>query len=231
MKSFTEMAKSLICAFFLATALLLTALPVCPAEELAYREITDSHEVGITWQIERVREATYFTCTKDNGQTYTSRYDGGLAVVEWHFKDPKTKTDIVAARKNNTIMIKGIFKGEPTDKKIRIDKDPWYQTLSFSLPSLMQSDRSSTTFWALRTDTLSPHKMRATKRGQETILIQGKEVETQNIRVKLAGFKAIFWHSDYWFRSPDGLFLKYRGVEGPPGTPETVMTLVSSLPQ
>jgi hypothetical protein len=73
--------------------------------------------------------------------------------------------------------------------------------------------------------------MRAKKIRTEKILVQEREVETQNIRVKLTGFKAIFWHSDYWFRRSDGLFLKYRGVEGPPGTPETVMTLASSLPQ
>ena len=218
-------------ALYLALLLIPFGSTSFAAEELSYLEATDSREVAIDWRIDQGEKITYFTCTKDNGQAYTSRYDDALAVIEWHFKDPAVKTDIVATRKKNAIFVKGTFHGEAVDTKIPIDKDPWYQTLSFSLPSLMRSGRSSTTFWALRTDTLSPHKMRATKRREETILIQGEKVETQNIRVKLTGFKAMFWHSDYWFRSPDGLFLKYKGVEGPPGTPETVMTLVSRLPQ
>ena len=199
------------------------------ADNLAYLEQTPLTLIEVNWQIEKRGDSLFLSVTKSTGETYTSQHDERGAVLEWKLKDPETDTDITARRQENVILIEGVSKGERIDKSVAIDSAPWYQTVSFSLTRFIGSKEPSTTFWALKTDTLTPYKMRAFKREHERIVVQDKEIEAQKVRVKLTGFKAVFWHSDYWLRKTDGLFLLYEGVEGPPGTPQTIITLTSPV--
>ena len=197
---------------------------------LDYLEKTEDRQISINWRIEEKKGDSILTVTKSNGQTYACRQDASGAVRQWHLTDPSQETDITARRSGDRILIQGRFQGKDVNKTIDIDGDPWYQSVSFGLTKFAASHDRSVTFWALRTDTLSPHKMRALKTGGQTLAFQGKDIEAQKIRVKLTGLKAMFWHSDYWFKKDTGLFLKYEGVEGPPGTPPTLIELTSLLP-
>jgi hypothetical protein len=62
----------------------------------------------------------------------------------------------------------------------------------------------------------------------DTILSDsGEETETVKVKVTLNNWMSKFWSNYYWFRKADGVFLRSEGVNGPPGTPVTVMTMVS----
>ncbi|MFC1514358.1 hypothetical protein ACFL5X_00455 [Candidatus Omnitrophota bacterium] len=226
MRSSTTRPAALFFAWLFLIAL---TLPGYTAN-LHYLEETGRQQTEIDWQIEGERSRLSLAVAKSNGQIYTSRHDETGAVIQWHLQNLNQDTDIVARREGNRILIGGKVKGKTVVKKIAIDEAPWYQTVSFALTTFAASEDTSVTFWALRTDTLTPHKMRAMKTGVETISFQKKEIETQKIRVKLTGFKAMFWHSDYWLKKDNGLFLRYEGIEGPPGTPPTIVTLVTKLP-
>ena len=69
--------------------------------------------------------------------------------------------------------------------------------------------------------------MKAQKVGIESLSAQNKKVQAQKVKVSLSGPKSMFWHSYYWFGINDGIFLRYEGVNGPPGTPQTTTTLTA----
>ena len=68
--------------------------------------------------------------------------------------------------------------------------------------------------------------MIANKEGEEEIKIGNKKYHTVKIKVTLKGWLSMFWHSYYWFRKNDGVFVKFEGVRGGPFTPKTTIQLI-----
>jgi hypothetical protein len=68
-------------------------------------------------------------------------------------------------------------------------------------------------------------KFTITRRGEEKVVLAGKEIEAVHVRISLSGLLAVFWHGDYWYRKADGRFLRYRG-KNRPGGPEALSELV-----
>jgi hypothetical protein len=89
---------------------------------------------------------------------------------------------------------------------------------------LVASDDTERVFWTIRIDTLTAHKIRAIKKGVESIDLDGNRKDLLRIRLTLAGMLAPFWKSDYWFATPEGIFYRFEGPGGPPGSPMTVVT-------
>ena len=121
--------------------------------------------------------------------------------------------------------------GKAIDGTKQIDGLPWYQTVTFSLrPMVMSKEQDSVSFWTLRPDTLALVKLRAIKETEEQIQVNNSTVKAQRVRVtpdnELLSF---FWQGNYWFRSQDGVFVKFEGINGPPGTPKTVIELVQVI--
>ncbi len=216
--------KRLICNSIILVLIFFTA-PVkgfC-IERYDYLERTDTLSVKTSWQLEK--DHIILTCTRA-GETHTYQCDSLGATLQWELKNSGTNTDIVARREKKSILIKGTFKSESIDKKISIDDAPWYQPMSFSLTSFIKSDKSSGEFWSLRPTDLLAFKMKAEKKEVQFIELQGKEVEVQKVKVSLTGLRSMFWHGYYWLRKADGLFMKYEGVNGPPGTPKTIIEFI-----
>jgi hypothetical protein len=44
------------------------------------------------------------------------------------------------------------------------------------------------------------------------------------IHLTLPGILAPFWKSDYWFALPEGVFFRFKGTSGPPGSPMIIVT-------
>jgi hypothetical protein len=83
---------------------------------------------------------------------------------------------------------------------------------------------SERVFWAIRMDTLTAHKIRAVKKGVESVEFDGRQKALLWIRLSLPGMLAPFWKSDYWFALPEGVFYRFQGPRGPPGSPKTTVT-------
>lgn len=194
------------------------------AKEYKYIERTGSCYTDIFWKIKSEKYWTVLE-TKRAQETYTTTNDSHLNTLEWHLINPSDKTDIVAKRQKNSIRVTGVFKSKPIEKNIKIDKDTWYQPMSFSLSKLPKSKKKTVIFWTLNPNDLKPYKMKALNYGKETININGKDIKTYKIKVILAGFRSIFWHAFYWYRVDDDTLIQYKGVDGPPTNPVTVISL------
>lgn len=150
--------------------------------------------------------------------------DKDLATRQWSLSNPKEKTALDARREGDYIVLKGLFKGDPLDKRLDIDEAPWFQSLSTSLRAFLESPDRSTVFWTLRPDKLTALKVRATKKGADLLDLGNRKVETQRIEVGLTGVGSLFARGNYWFRASDRLFLHYQGPRLP-GIPLTTITL------
>lgn len=135
---------------------------------------------------------------------------------------------VTVRRRGEWLEIEGIRDGRPVNDRWPIDTLPWYQPLSYSLRSFLRSDRESVRFWMVRSDILKPIRMQATKVGLETIAFGGASVAAVKVRVAPDGLLSMLWHGHYWYRRSDGLFLRFEGRNGLPGTPVTVVRLQSS---
>jgi len=195
------------------------------ANEYKYTERIGNCYTDIFWKIKSEKYWIVLE-TKRGQETYATTNDSHLNSLEWHFINAANKTDIVAKRQKNLIKISGIFKSKPIEKSLKIDKDPWYQPMSFSLSKLSKSKKKVVTFWTLNPKDLKPYKMKALNYGKETITVNGKEIGTYKIKVILAGFRSMFWHAFYWYRTDDDTLVQYKGVDGPPTSPITVINLV-----
>lgn len=210
----------LIPVFFIAT-------PCSPAEpELTcrYRETTGKRSNDFTWKIQGTDQVVISVQQEDGLYLNICNPDG--ETLEWHYrKDPSTR--IVARRHGNSIRISGRLEGKTVDTVAEIDDRPWFQPLSYSLRHFLRGRGGKVRFWMIRPDSLKVIRLKAEKDRVEALMIGSQQIQTEKVLVRPAGLLSPFWYGSYWFRDSDQLFLRYLGQHGLPGTPKTVVTLVS----
>jgi hypothetical protein len=146
----------------------------------------------------------------------------------WEFqKGSETAGHVV--RDGNVMRIAGVSRGKSIDSVQTIDERPWFQALSFSLRSFLDSHETKVSFWTIRSDNLEIVPMQAEKGEFEEIVVAGKKVLAQKVQLRREGFLAAFWQATFWFRKDDRVFVRYQGVHGSPGSDETVVQLSEEL--
>ncbi len=190
-------------------------------ESHEYLETIGEAQQVIQWCVEKTDNTRMLWKNKNEFSVIQSsgRYDS----VMWKGINLSEETSISALRKGDTIIIEGKLKGVPIDKTVTIDAVPWYQSMSWSLRNLVLSGNEKLVFWTLRPDTFKEHKMVARKTGEEEIQINGTTHSTVKLEVRLKGLLSPFWHSTYWYRKDDAVWLRYEGPSGPPGNPMIVI--------
>jgi hypothetical protein len=161
---------------------------------------------------------------KKISESHMTRTDENMNTISWTMENPVLSTSIRAIRNDNSILIKGVFKGKPIHKCIEIDSFPWFQATSLSLKKLALSEQNTAEFWMLRPDTLNAYKLKAVKLGNEMVFIENKIVEAIKIQLRLTGWLAPFWKSHYWFRVADCHFIRFEGMQNLTGTDSIIIT-------
>ncbi|MFZ0254289.1 MAG: hypothetical protein WAN46_01275 [Gammaproteobacteria bacterium] len=189
------------------------------AEERTYIETTGDETTHFSWTLEQANSVT--VTVREENKLYVNHCDSLGTTFQWSYRG--ADSDIVASRSGNIIELRGKFRGEEVHTRHEIDSVPWYQTLAYALPRLVEPDETPLVFWTIRPDNLKLIKMQASWEGTERVAVNGKKLQAHRIRIRPDGFLSKLWHADYWFRVPDGLFVRYEGVHGPPGHPKTVI--------
>ncbi len=190
-------------------------------EEYTYLECSGTERSSLTWRL--VKNDTVKIYVNKETVSFFNECRPSGATLRWQMKS--ADVDLSARRKGNSIHIKGRLHEKQVDNHYAIDGDPWYQPMSYSLRRLATSKNKETAFWIIRLDTFCPAKMKAVRKGRETVAFGENEVPARHIQVRLTGMWSFFWHGDYWYRENDGLFLKYEGMNGPPGSAKTLIQL------
>ena len=194
-------------------------------EERTYTETTGGETRHFSWTLEQTNSVT--VTVREEDALYVNHCDSLGTTFQWRYRG--ADSHIVATRSGNVMEIGGKFHGAAFQERHDIDSAPWYQTLAYALPRLVEPDNTPLVFWTIRPDNLDVVKMQATWEGTETVVVNGKELQAHRVRIRPDGFLSKFWHADYWFRVPDRLFVRYEGVHGPPGHPKTVIQYQESV--
>jgi len=142
---------------------------------------------------------------------------------KYTYKDSTRNIDFTAIKYGKNIILKGSFEQQVINTIVKIDDVPWKQPMSYSLSEFALSDIDKTEFWIIRLDKFKAQKMQAENAGTEEITIAGEQYNTLKVKINATGFRSKFWSGHYWFRAYDGLFLKYEGLNGLPGSTKTII--------
>lgn len=198
------------------------AEPSLRAEHHEYIEQTADQTTIFHWDLAPGEPVTVIS--SEEAADYVNICDASGSTLEWRMKNDHT--DITARREANQIRLTGMVNGQRLDNVLQIDAAPWYQPLSFSLRAFVLSGKTEVEFWTIRPDRLTPVKLRAEKDGVDAVPVGGGPETAQRVRVCVSsGIMSYLWSCCYWFRLDDGVFLKYEGTHGPPGTPKTTILL------
>ncbi len=211
--------------FAAAAALLITgeSLPADGLQSMNYRESRDG----------RVRIRQFDVAPDGAGVAVSSsiaddhiltRCDDSGHTRQWIVK--KNEMHIKAIREGKVIQVSGRSGGEPVEKQLRTgDGLPWFQSLYYAFSRFVQSDQKQLEFWMIRPDNLSLVKLRAEKKGMETIRLNGREEKAQKVKLSATGLLQYIWHGYYWYRKEDGVLLQYKDMKALPGRSKLTMHL------
>lgn len=206
-----------------------TTLPNIPQGVYNYLERDGQKIIPFNWKAEVASNGIVIT-VNEHGKTFYNLCAADGETLMWHMQI-EGKHDISAVRKGENLHIEGIRFGEEYSKTVTIDERPWYQPLSFSLGSFLNSNATETSFWIIRADKIEVIALTAEKIGAEDVVFDGLAVPAQKIEVRADGMYSTFWHATYWYRKSDNLFLRYQSIHGLPGSEETIVELIETPTQ
>ena len=123
------------------------------------------------------------------------------------------------------LEIRGHRENVEIEQTHELDDIPWFQPLSYSLRSFANSEQRSMRFWTIRPDSLEPLLMTVEKDGTELLQTPLGSLASVRLQIRMAGMLKYVWKAHYWFDALNPRFLRYEGVNGPPGTPKTVIEI------
>lgn len=199
------------------------------AQDIVYISVTkgDSTEQ----EINQYQEGELLVVEVKEDERFSKHYFCGEGTTQkWMYRDEKENTEFVAEREGNAIYIQGILQGEKIEKTIAIDQDIWINKIDHGLSHFVNSDQTSVTFWTLKLADLEPVHFEAEKIETEMLQINGQKVQAIKVKLTLNHMLiARFWSAHLWYRTSDGLFLRYEGANGGPGTPVTTITIAEGI--
>lgn len=200
-------------------------MQICLAHAVEYHmytQKTGNESFDFSWEL--TESDKIVVEVRGNGEFFQNICDPFCRTIEWHYC--LEGTEIRAVRDGDVIRINGTFNNKPFIKGFKIDDNPWYQPLSYSLRCFLVSSEKEALFWMIRPDTLDVIKFKIRKLQKEHLIFNGRSTHAIKMELGLTSLLEGLWKSHYWFREEDGLFIQYRGIHGVPGTPETVIRLI-----
>ena len=207
---------------------LLSAALIHAEERLVYVEETDGERADFVIDVADIDGA--FALTKSfDGDVYRETCD-----QDWN----TLSATVIVEQRIGTVRRRGdelrvSWPGGET-ASYEIDGARWRQNLFRMTAFITDPEAKKTDIWMI-----TPHfnqspdeqprlkTMRFTlkKKDAEILEIGGRETEVIRVELRPDGFMGAFWSADYWFRTSDGVLVKYAMARGAPGTPVTVGTL------
>lgn len=193
------------------------------AQERVYNSVCGGESSNIYWS--EIRQGNKIYLDTEHG-VEKSRYilDSLYCTEEWSLTNPLQKTDLTITHKDGKYIITGTFHGKNISKSVKSEGYAWYQNISYNA-GLALKDKKSVQYECFRPDNIELYVMEAQL--QEQTHINNQKVH--RVKVNLKGFLSRFWSCHYYFDLKTNWFILYRGVNGGPGTPETVTTLKNNF--
>ncbi|MCF7858155.1 MAG: hypothetical protein K9N07_02360 [Candidatus Cloacimonetes bacterium] len=187
-----------------------------------YKISIDEVDYYSTFSLEATDSLLLYIYNHDN-EEQINYYDPDGSTIKFTYIDPDKNINIRIIKKDDKLIINSQHNDREKYEEIKLDKTSWQQSMSYSLGEFALSDQNDTEFLLVRLDNFEAEKMKAERIDIEEITVAGKEYSAVRIKVRAAGIKSFLWHGTYWFRDSDGLFLRYEGLNGLPGSSKTII--------
>ncbi|MEK6476710.1 hypothetical protein WJR50_04210 [Catalinimonas sp. 4WD22] len=200
------------------------------AQEIEYLEVTGDEKKHLNISISSLPNGQELVFT--DADTYSRHiFTPSGHTQKWQHNDEKDKHDFEAVREGDQIHIQGIFKGEKVDKTVEIDEKRWINKLDHGLSQWVTGSEEELVFWTLKLSSdLDPIEFRAEKVGKEILALSGEQYQAIKVKLTLDGMLlSKLWSAHCWYEMESGLFLKFEGTNGGPGTPLTIIKLDNVL--
>lgn len=145
----------------------------------------------------------------------------------WNTKRKDGTTFLTVEKNKDTITLSGNIKKKKISQTLKNKgQSPWYPAPGIMLQPFASSEYKKKTFYIFSSQDKKLVKMIAKKVGSTDIKINNKTYKALHVEMAPPGIKAMFWKAHLYFEEKTGLFLKYEGLLGPPGSPHVVMELI-----
>lgn len=206
-------------------AFLLTATAGLSAERYAYRQTPNDGGTAQTVMIAPEGDNLVVNVEgSPDGVKHLFILDSACATKEWRILRADG-TETVFVREGNVILASGA--GVKANRKpARVDDLPWYASIGIGLAAFARSGKEKTEFWIVNPENGKAYRMTATRIDEGSALSCGDTVPAILVRITASGIPAAFFSMRYWFRSSDGMMIRYEGKEGGPGSADTTLELI-----
>jgi len=135
---------------------------------------------------------------------------------EWFYANYATQTEVRGVREHNEIRITGIVEGQPFEKVIVVNFDPWYQLLEPAIRHFVGLKRPQQRFWILDPGSISEHHMVVNGKDFITMKKGDDFIPAVNVTVTFTGALSSVWSAQYWYDAHTKEFLHYETASDSP---------------
>mgnify|MGYP003310677157 CR=1 FL=1 len=197
------------------------AVTSSPAQEQRhFVMIQGNNRVNVDWTIDKSGDFLKYTIiTGSRAEYFTMKKN--FETIEYRVVDKTENTDAKVVRNGDVYTFSGKNKGKSINRTEKSSGLPWFQNVEFNGFSLVDG-KKPVKFECIRYTEMDRHTMQLTNKGEAEV----EGYRTIRVRASLTGALAGVWGCDYHYDVNTGQFVVYKGVEGGPGTPETVIKAV-----
>lgn len=157
------------------------------------------------------------------GESHLIVADATGKSVSWTYRLATGEVRVFSRSGNKIAM--SVNGATPVETAGKLDGDPWFASPDFSLAPFVASGESEILFWTVNPANGKAFKMKGSRKGSETLSINGKKERAVKVEVTAENVPAVFFSMHYWFREADSVFLRFAGTRGGPEAPKILLEL------
>ena len=204
--------------FAAAAALSITTLSF--AQNCEYSLVRGNEKGTVQWKESHNGGITTLEIIQSSQHTVQT-IGADLKNTSWKVQNASLGADYTVTRSGDTYTVKGTLKGKPISRTMKSKGYPWYQCIAYCSGLLLKNGTTSVIYESIRPSNADIYTMKITLEGDAKV----GDIPVKEVKCSAAGGLAgALWSCRYWFDGK-GRFIRYRGVEGGPGTPATEWTL------
>lgn len=189
------------------------------AQPKTFESICGKEKSAIVWKEKMENDIILLTTTSQSSETHHYRFSPSLTTLSWQLTDPTKQTNLTISLYNSIYYFKGTLNHQPCNKTVKSKGYPWHQNIAYSAGQLL-INKKNLKYECFRPDNLELYVMQA-ERKKDSVLFNNQRA--QEVKVRLTGILSHFWSCLYYFNTTNHQFIGYKGVNGAPGTPETII--------
>lgn len=212
-----ECSKILFC-FMVCCSALYGYCCHAQTQQRTFESVCGKERSIIIWK-EKTENNIIILTASENSEIHHYRFSPSCTTLCWQLTDSIKHTNLTITLSNKIYYIKGIHNNQPYNKAVKSKGHPWHQNIAYSAGRTL-INKKYLKYECFRPDNLELYVMQAERKDTP---VSFNNQKTYEVKVGLTGILSHFWSCLYYFNALNHMFVDYKGVNGGPGTPETII--------